>query len=235
MSGGPREELAYVLHLRRYRENSLLVDALSRGGGRLSLVARAPARAQSRLGESLQPFRPVQLSFSGRGELFTLQRVEPGGPLTALKGDWLLSGLYVNELLVRLVQRGEGDQEIFDLYARMITELANERPLEPLLRRFEVALLEVCGYGLPLTSTADTHAPVEVGARYSFKHDMGLHYAPLETTQPTVGGATLLALAGETEFEPATLAEAKHFMRGILRHYLGDKPLHARSLFQHGK
>ena len=235
MSAAPREELAYVLHVRRYRENSLLVDALSRASGRLSLVARAPSRGQSRLGESLQPFRPVQLGFSGRGELLTLHRVEPGGPLTVLKGDWLLSGLYVNELLVRLVQRGEGEQELFDLYARMMAALTDECPLEPSLRRFELALLEACGYGLPLNSTADTGAPVDASARYCFKHDQGLFFAPATSTQNSVGGATLLALAGAIEFDPGTLAEAKHFMRAVLRHYLGDKPLHARSLFQRGK
>ena len=107
----------------------------------------------------------MQLGFSGRGELLTLHRVEPGGPLTVLKGDWLLSGLYVNELLVRLVQRGEGEQDLFDLYARMMAALTDECPLEPALRRFELALLEACGYGLPLSSTADTGAPVDASAR----------------------------------------------------------------------
>ncbi|NBZ95748.1 MAG: DNA repair protein RecO, partial [Proteobacteria bacterium] len=45
---------------------------------------------------------------------------------------------------------------------------------------------------------------------------------------------TLLALDGQAEFEPVSLLEAKQFMRAILRHYLGEKPLHARSLFQAG-
>lgn len=234
MSNAVREDSAYVLHVRRFRENSLIVDALTQDSGRISLVARSSSRAQSRLGESLQPFRAIQLCFSGRGELFNLQRVDPRGLLSVLSGDRLLSGLYVNELVVRLVQRGEGEGELFALYAQTITELTGSQPLEPLLRRFEVNLLEACGYGLPLAFTADTQTPIASEHRYAFRQDEGFFLCGAGVATPTIGGATLLALDGRIEFEPASLSEAKHFMRSVLRHYLGDRPLHARSLFQAG-
>ena len=234
MSGAPREDLAYVLHVRRFRENSLIADVLTPTAGRISLVARSSSRAKSRLGESLQPFRPVHLGFGGRGELLTLQRVEPAGSLPVFTGDRLLSGLYVNELIVRLVQRGEGDHELFELYAAIIRDLAGASPLEPLLRRFEVSLLEVCGYGLPLGLTADDQTPISARQRYVFRQDEGFFVAGTEPATLTLAGATLLALDGQAEFEPVSLLEAKQFMRAILRHYLGEKPLHARSLFQAG-
>jgi len=226
-----REDLAYVLHSRRFRENSLLVDVLSREHGRTSLIARAPSKAKSRLGESLQPFRLVQLTFSGRGDLFTLHQVEPTGPLRFLQGDRLLSGMYVNELLVRLTGRGEGEQPLFDLYAQVIDELVGVVPLEPLLRRFEVALLEVCGYGLPLRETWTDQLPVAPDAQYRYVIEQGPEQVHEAAGKASVSGAMLLALAGELAFTEETLAQAKHFMRGVLRHYLGEKPLHARTLF----
>ncbi|MBU6191402.1 MAG: DNA repair protein RecO, partial [Betaproteobacteria bacterium] len=202
--------------------------------GRISLVARSSSRGKSRLGESLQPFRPVELAFAGRGELLTLQRAEPAGPLAVLNGDRLLSGLYVNELIVRLVARGEGDETLFELYANTVRGLGGELPLEPLLRRFEVSLLEVCGYGLPLGADADTQSPISAEQRYAFRQEQGFFVAGAEPAGLTLSGATLLALSGQAVFEPASLVEAKQFMRAVLRQYLGEKPLHARSLFQAG-
>ena len=174
----------------------------------------------------------MQLSFGGRGELLTLTTAEPEGPLPLLQGDWLLSGMYVNELLVRLVPRGEGDQELFALYERTICALVEGVAIEPLLRRFEVALLELCGYGLPLFTVEPDSGPIRPDLRYEFRADHG--FVPVGNRMPagSLAGATILALGGLHEFSPDALLEAKRFMRGVLRQYLGDKPLHARSLFQ---
>jgi len=43
-------------------------------------------------------------------------------------------------------------------------------------------------------------------------------------------GKTLLDLSRGDLSDPATLAEGKLLMRGLLAHYLGDKPLSTRQL-----
>ncbi len=234
MVSASKEDIAFVLHTRRYGENSLLVEALASNQGRIALVARAPTRAKSRLGESLQPFRAVQMRFGGRGELLTLHHVEAVAVHTVLQGARLLSGMYLNELVMRLSGRGEDEAGLFDLYATVMVDLAGTAPLEPTLRHFEIALLACCGYGLPLAETADSGALVDPSERYAYVLEHGPLSQPTAASAVHVSGAMLLALAGRCEFTQASLLEAKHFMRRVLSYHLGPRPLHARSLFSGG-
>ena len=78
---------AFVLHARAWRETSLLLDVLSRDHGRIGLVARGVRSARSRTPRSLlQPFAPLQLGWSGRGELSTLNSAEAAGAALPLSG-----------------------------------------------------------------------------------------------------------------------------------------------------
>ena len=63
---------AFLLHQRPYRETSLLLEVFSLEYGRLGLVARGVRRSKAGLRALLQPFRPLLLSWSGRGELMSL-------------------------------------------------------------------------------------------------------------------------------------------------------------------
>lgn len=65
---------AFILHRRPYRDSSLLLEALSMEHGRLGLVVRGAAGPRSRLRGLLQPFVPLLLSWSGAGDLVTLDR-----------------------------------------------------------------------------------------------------------------------------------------------------------------
>ena len=65
-------EPAYVLHSRPFRETSLLVEVFTRSLGRQGLIARGARGAKSTRKAALQPFRPLLLSWVGRGELGTL-------------------------------------------------------------------------------------------------------------------------------------------------------------------
>lgn len=231
MRSAARQDSAYVLHVRRYRENSLLVEALTANAGRLALVARGSGRTRRSPSEAVQPFRELLLVFQGRDELQTLLRAEPLGPPPLLQGERLISGLYANELVFRLTGRGEGDSALYSLYARTVAALAGETPLEPLLRRFEVGLLQLAGYGVDFTATADTGSAIDEEGNYFFVPEAGFLTQSPGTGAPRLQGRTLLALGGHREFEEETLREAKHFMRQLLKHQLGDRPLNARTLF----
>ena len=230
MAGPSLQDQAYVLHTRRYRENSLLVEALTREHGRLGLVARS-AGGGRRGRETLQAFRPYLIVGQGRGELLSLTHWEATGVFPQLTGDCLLSGLYLNELLVRLAGRGEGDTRLFDSYATAIELIARGEALEPVLRAFEVALLEISGYALELETTVDTGSAIDADARYSYLLDQGPVGLSDDPGGIPVRGATLLALAGRQPLREGILPDAKRFMRAVLNHRLGDRPLHSRSLF----
>ncbi len=125
---------AYVLHHRPYRESSLLLEVFSRDYGRVGLVARAAKRPRSPWRGTLQPFRSLLLSWTGRGELMTLADAEltESGPF--LRGRGLLSGFYMNELVMRLLQRHDPHPALFEAYRSALKGLAAAGSEEGVLR-----------------------------------------------------------------------------------------------------
>ena len=147
-SNAPVGQLAYVLHSRAYRESSALVDFLT-PQGRLRAVLR---NARGKAGTLARPFVPLEVEFRGRGELKNVGRMESAGIAAWLNGEALFSGLYLNELLIRLLPAEDPHPAVFDHYAATLLALAEGRPLEPLLRAFEWRLLDDLGYGFALDS-----------------------------------------------------------------------------------
>ena len=66
-------EAGYILHSRSYRETSVILEVFTQGFGRAGLVARGARRPRSAMRGLLNPFQPLRLSWSGRGELATLR------------------------------------------------------------------------------------------------------------------------------------------------------------------
>jgi DNA repair protein RecO (recombination protein O) len=216
---------AFVLHSRAYRESSALVDFLT-PQGRLRAVMRS---ARGKSGSLARAFVPLEIELRGRGELKTVARLESAGIPNMLLGYELFSGLYLNELLIRLLPAEDPHPELFEHYQLTILALAAKRPLEPLLRAFEWRLLDELGYGFALDH--DLHGqPLEVAGLYRLQLDAG--FEPVAQLQPGVFvGRDLLAMATADWSAPGALAAAKRLMRQALAPHLGGKPLVSRELF----
>ena len=141
---------AFVLHAYPYSETSLLVEAFTRPHGRLPLLAKGARRPGSSLRSVLVAFQPLTASWSGRGEVRTLVRSEWQGGQPLLRGEALLCGFYLNELLLRLLPREDPHEVLFDHYAAALNRLATEQEQAPILRGFERRLLQELGYALAL-------------------------------------------------------------------------------------
>ncbi|MEM8661478.1 MAG: DNA repair protein RecO [Pseudomonadota bacterium] len=153
---------SYVLHSRAYRDTSLLVEVFTAEHGRIGLVARG-ARRKSRNGSPaalLQPFAPMLLGFTGRGELKTLTATETAGRPQILVGERLYSGLYLNELLVRLLHRHDAHPKLFAAYGDALNGLASSGEIDGVLRQFELILISELGYGFELDVDGQTGAAV---------------------------------------------------------------------------
>jgi len=227
MSERVDQEPAYILHTRPWRETSLIVDVLSRHHGRLGLVARGARRQTSSLKARLVSFQPLTLAWFGKGALRTLHGAEWQGGGLCLRGHGLMCGFYLNELILRLLPEGDPHETLFDRYLGTLAQLGGGAEVEPVLRRFELDLLSELGYAQPLGHTAQG-AELDPGARYGYDYDVGV--VPARGAGPAFSGRTLLNLARGDLSDPATLAEGKLLMRGLLAHYLGEKPLATRQL-----
>ncbi len=223
---------AFVLHTRPYRDTSLLVEAFSRERGRVGLVARGARSGRSRLAGVLQPFSPLLLSWRGQGELVTLIGAEADGPALLPPGGGLLSGFYLNELLLRLLHRGDAHPELYAVYCQTLALLGRGEDEEAVLRRFERLLLQEIGYGLQLEHAADSGDPIMAGRRYDYLPERGPVPLVGEPRGVAVHGETLLALARDACLDERCRREAKRLMRAALAVHLGDRPLKSRELYR---
>ena len=75
---------AFILHSRKYREPSLILDVLTEDFGILSLIAKGVRKNKSKWAGLLRNFTPIKLSYSGKSELKTLTHAEAVPPLLEL-------------------------------------------------------------------------------------------------------------------------------------------------------
>ena len=227
---GHRAELAcgYVLHQRAYRDTSLIVELYTRDHGRLSAFARAARGPRTRF-SGLQAFRPLLLSWAGRGEAPTLSAAEADGPPPpALPPDRLFSAFYLNELLLKLTVPHDPQPELYAHYAGTLARLRAGEALDSVLRRFEKRLLELLGYGTELRCEADGRA-VMADAYYYFQAGAGLR--PAAAAPGAVQGRVLLALAAEEPLDdPEAQRQARTVLRAAIDHCLDGRELRVRAV-----
>lgn len=230
------QEAAFVLHATRYRETSLLLEIFSRHHGRIGLVARGASRPKSGLRAILSPFLPLVVNWSGKGELATLSGAETDTCAICLTGEALFCGLYMNELLVRVLHRHDPHEVLYDRYVSSLLRLQGADGVAETLRIFEKHLLQQLGYGLVLEHDVVENLPIVAEVVYDYIPERGpVTASGADVIGARVRGATLLALAAERIVDPGLLLESKQLMRACLAPHLGDRPLHSRKLFRPGR
>lgn len=220
-------EPGFILHSRPWSESSLLLDALTPRYGRVFLVAKGAKRPSSNLRGLLSAFSPVKLTWTGRAEAKILVKAEWMGTFLPLDGEALLSGFYMNELVLRMTEREDPTPGLFTAYAEGLSGLAlgadaGER--QAALRRFECALLRLSGWPLALE-----HAD---GAAAFYVRDGLLEGIPEGAAAPE--GAALypreaaLAAVEEDFSTPAKRRAARDILREVIQHRLGARTLRTR-------
>ena len=230
MSAGARP--AYVLHTYPYRETSLIIEAYVHEHGRLALMARGARRPKSSVRGVLLPFQPLLLSWTGKRELRTLTGAEWRGGYAPLRGQPLICGFYLNELLLKLVARDDPHEELFGIYERTLEALAGGADPATQLRRFELALLRELGYAVVLDRDVERDEPVARERSYVYVVELGPVSGPSARMGVELSGQTLIDMQSGSFTSAATQQESKALMRALINHYLGDQVLHTRQLLR---
>ncbi len=220
---------AMLLHRRDWRESSALLEMFSPEHGRIGVLARG-WRKRPGWSACLQPFQMLTLSWSGRGELHNLRSVESCSRQWTLPGRRLYCGLYMNELLYRLMPRQQPEPDMFRSYVQALDALVTGAAEAPTLRIFEKHLLLALGVALPLSSS---DAAIDVDASYRFVPGQGLHRLPEQvpaTDAGVISGAALLALQQERFTAPGQLSACRRLLRLALETELEGKTLHSYHL-----
>lgn len=180
---------------------------------------------------TLQPFNRLLVSWSGRGEAGQLTGAEFDGALATLPPDRLVSGFYLNELLLKLFARHDSHPEVFDLYSMTVEALKHAADAVSPLRVFEKRLLEALGYGLALERDAITGIPVEHDAVYHYRLEQGaVRAAEVSEGNLMFTGRTLLCLARDDLSDSKVCADARRLLRAALDRCLEGRELKTRQV-----
>lgn len=235
------DEPAYVLHRYDWSETSLILEVFTRHHGRIALVAKGAKRPTSSFRPVLLPLQPLRLSYGGESEVRTLKNAEWVGGHVMPTGEALLSGYYLNELLLQLLARDDAHPALFDVYAQVVQVLASEHAevLEAALRSFELLLLREIGLLPQLDRQTLTLAPLDKAAVYTLVPEGGLRtLGPADRTG--LSGAQWRALQQALETgapftdtlraSAAVMGELKPQLRALLHYHCGVSTLRTRQM-----
>jgi DNA repair protein RecO (recombination protein O) len=235
------DEPAYVLHRYDWSESSLILEVFTRRHGRIALVARGAKKPSSNFRPVLLPLQRLHVAFGGDAEIRNLKSAEWQGGHVMPTGDALLSGYYLNELLMRLLARDDPHPALFDAYAVTVELLASQNidTLAVALRAFELRLLRDIGLLPTLDAQTATLLPLEPETAYVLVPEAGLREAH-DDDRTSLSGAQWLglqqALADGATFSDtvqacmSSISELKPQLRALLHYHCGVKVLKTRQL-----
>ncbi len=231
-----------MLHRYDWSESSLVLEVFTRHHGRIALVARGAKRPSSNFRPVLLPLQPLHVGFGGDGEIRALKDAEWVGGQVMPTGDALMSGYYLNELLMRLLAREDPHAQLFDAYASAVQVLASEHgeALQPALRAFELLLLRETGFLPALDTQTLAMAPLSEDEAYSLVPEGGLVRVPPGEGRASLSGAQWRAVQDALEqpapFGPLMRAVVdvntwlKPQLRALLHYHCGVQTLRTRQL-----
>ena len=224
-------EPAFVLHQRPYRDTSQLLECLTANHGRVGLIARGSRQAKRGKRAMLQPFTPLHVSWVRRGELGQLRHVEATAQAFELPTDRLLAGFYLNELMLRLMERGDANSFIFSCYSHALADLAGSVGLARTVRLFELRLLRALGYELVLDHDVNSGEPVQPESWYVVELELG----PRKVKgggENVYAGRHLISLYREELDDAESVASAKRLLGQAISRYLGGRVMNSRAVLK---
>lgn len=225
-----RNELhpAYILHTRDYRETSLIIELFTQHQGRVAVLGRGIKRKPG----IHQSFVPMMVAYQGRGELQTLTAIEAADLGFYFKGTALLSALYLNELLMRVLSARDPFPRLYSRYEQILKDIADNKQIAVLLRVFEKHLLTELGYGINLSTEAESVDAIIPERYYRFQSQEGFVLVNRPNTHDSLifSGNSIIALEKEKFTTPQTLQDAKVILRLALAPILGHRAIKSREL-----
>ncbi len=226
-------ESAFVIHSRSYTDSRMLLDLLTQHFGLVRVVYRPPRKKNLAL--KPQAFTPFFACFTGKTELKTLRQLEASGNLLLHSGRRLYCGLYVNELILRIISTDDPHPALFLAYFQCISKLASSADgMEDLvLRTFELTLLSELGYGVNFDEDLQG-APIICDQDYEFIPAQGFKLLSHESRSEVLRctGAEIMAMQ-QGDFSSVNCRRAaKALCRSALKPLLGPKPLQSVELFK---
>ncbi len=212
------DEPAFVLHRYDWSETSLVLEVFTRHHGRIALVAKGVKRPSSQFRPVLLPLQPLHVSWTGDAEVRTLKAAQWQGGHVMPTGEALVSGSYLNELLMRLLARDDPHPRLFDHFTAAVQLLAEKSDAQELvLRAFELLLLRDVGLLPDLSHEGSSLDALDPARRYELVPENGLSPAQSGHDAALLGAQWLELQAAMIEPAPffPTLRACIPFLQAI--------------------
>jgi len=207
------QSFGYILNHRPFRDNSLLVDIFTEDYGRICCVARPAKKRGKIMRGSLEPFRYLQLSWIGKGDVQTLTEADERGRHT-IPASEMMMGLYLNELLLLLLQQHAPQSALFSAYKYTLHKLGDSAINKQIMMRFELYLLACLD--LPVEAQSDEAISSKMRYRFSLEEGISLASNPVvDSNSILIKGELILALQDIQNLQEHQWKELRIFLDAV--------------------
>jgi DNA repair protein RecO (recombination protein O) len=233
----PHDYEAIVLATMDYGESDRIVTFFTREQGKIRAIARHGKKSGKRFGAVLETFSRTGISVVVKGGLSSLRSAETVSVYPGIRANLEKIGYagYVCEVIDRFLPEGLASPRLFRLLLTYLEYLDSFPPLADDRRFFEVNLLNILGYRLPVEQCGrcgSNFSPGTAIIRHTTAGEL-LCGACCRSGRPVaVGTLQLLAAALETgrfgviRFGPESLTAAGAILDGAIAEHL-TRPLNS--------
>lgn len=139
--------VGFILRAIKFRESDLILTVLSREYGKISLIAKAARRTESKFGAALDLLTLSELVFYEGENLKLLKEASILHDFRDLKREYerLETALHAAALLHHLIEDEHPDRAIFDLWGEFLSHLGHLKKLRLGELAFKLKLLRAAG------------------------------------------------------------------------------------------
>ena len=218
---------AFLLHQRPYGNTSVMAEMFTLDNGRISVIAKGAKKPKSKFFGVLSPFSKLRITYRGKSELKTLTNVDKEDIFLDSFSKLSYTLLYINELLIKILPQGAPQKELFHLYDKFLLEIKTSNEIDIILRRFEIDLLEMLGYGINFINEVDSGQSIDADKLYDFVPELGFKESP----NGIFNGKEIISIS-KLDFENINKKKFKSLTTMAIGYSLDGGDLKSRQIFK---
>ena len=218
---------AFLLHQRPYGNSSVMAEMFTLDNGRISVIAKGAKKPKSKFFGVLSPFSKLRITYRGKSELKTLTNVDKEDIFSDSFSKLSYTLLYINELLIKILPQGAPQKELFNLYDKFLSEIKTSNEIDIILRRFEIDLLEMLGYGINFINEVDSGQSIDADKLYDFVPELGFKESP----NGIFNGKEIISIS-KLDFENINKKKFKSLTTMAIGYSLDGGDLKSRQIFK---
>ena len=222
-------ENSFIIHSRDYGETSLILEVITENSGPFTLLGKGVKKKKDF--SILQPFKELKITFSKKSNFPILSKYEIVQNFNVIKNNFLLYGIYMNELIHKFLPQREPCQAIYNLYKKELLNVAeNILNFDKILLNFEVIFLKEIGYEITVAEIETKN--IDINKHYYYDHDSGFkevnHNIDLATS---ITGEDLKLFMGNNLGSISKIDNLRLIIRSIFQRLSVEKKIKSYELF----